>query len=256
MLITTDRQLKEVWGDPVKTTYRQREILLEKPIFLAWYRSIYEFMARERTGGAVNIEIGSGSSFLYEHIPGLLKSNVIQIKYNDLTFDACNMPFKDMVVDNIFLIDVLHHLKEPMAFFREVYRVLRDGGRLLISDPYVSFLSYFIWRYLHFEDCNLKEIGFNHSKKVNPLTDSNLATATLLFKGDRQTFNKTFPLLKIKGVEYHTIFHSWLAGGYRYPSLLPSWSLRFVRALEAFFKPLTPLLASYLFVVIEKGKEW
>lgn len=252
MVITTNKRLKEVWGDPVKTTYRQREILLEKPLFLEWYRMIYRFMAKELTGGDTNIEIGSGSSFLYEYIPGLLKSNIIHIRYNDLTFDVYSMPFKDGVVDNIFLIDVLHHLSDPVRFFGEARRVLRIGGRVLISDPYVSLLSYLIWRFIHPEGCNLREVGFNTSGGVNPLIDANSATATLLFKKDRHLFNKAFPSLRIKRVTCHTILHYWVAGGYNFPSFLPSFSLKIIKYFEKLLSPFSSLLASFIFIVLEK----
>ncbi|HTY45556.1 MAG TPA: class I SAM-dependent methyltransferase [Patescibacteria group bacterium] len=242
---TTDVRLKNAFPDPVKMTLVQRQILQEKPQFLAWYRMIYAFMAAHKAAGARNVEIGSGSSFLFEAIPSLIESNILHIHSNDLTFDAYAMPFKDNSLDNVMLIDVLHHFNEPMAFFREACRVLRRGGRVLLCDPYLSPVSFMLWRYIHPESCDSSRLGYNAAPGSNPLLSANSASLTLLLRTH-------IPGLTLMRKDYHTVLHYWLAGGYNFPSFLPESLVGAVISVEKMLLPLGRLLASFAFAVWEK----
>lgn len=50
--------------------------------------------------------------------------------------DAKALDFQDASFDAVFSNTILHHLADPRPFLREVRRVLRPGGTLLIRDLY------------------------------------------------------------------------------------------------------------------------
>jgi SAM-dependent methyltransferase len=58
------------------------------------------------------------------------------------------LPFDDCSFDIVTMLAVLEHLDEPMKIMREVERVLRPGGRLLLTvpswyaKPVLEFLSF------------------------------------------------------------------------------------------------------------------
>src|SRR5205814_926581 len=62
-------------------------------------------------------------------------------------------PLRAGVADAVLGLDVLHHLARPRAFFAEAARVLRPGGRLALVEPWVTPLSFAIYRFFHQEDC-------------------------------------------------------------------------------------------------------
>lgn len=48
--------------------------------------------------------------------------------------DAKGLPFADRHFDGVFSNTILHHVSDPVAYFRDARRVLRDGGALVIRD--------------------------------------------------------------------------------------------------------------------------
>lgn len=51
--------------------------------------------------------------------------------------DCLRLPFRDGCVDTVLSTQVLEHVPEPADMLREVHRVLRPGGKILMTAPFV-----------------------------------------------------------------------------------------------------------------------
>lgn len=60
----------------------------------------------------------------------------------DLTCDITSIPEADGSFDAILCTEVLEHLPNPQLALKEFARLLRPGGRLLITAPFVSFTHF------------------------------------------------------------------------------------------------------------------
>ena len=70
---------------------------------------------------------------------------------DDREVSADALPFADAALGALVLFDVLHHLPDPRRFFQEASRALRPAGRIVLCEPYVSLLSYPVYKFLHDE---------------------------------------------------------------------------------------------------------
>ena len=85
--------------------------------------------------------IGSGGN-LEKLIKNNTKINYITIDIDknrdpDIVMDACDLKFEECEFDLIIMLEVLEHTKNPFKAISECYRVLKLGGTLILSTPFI-----------------------------------------------------------------------------------------------------------------------
>jgi SAM-dependent methyltransferase len=187
-------------------TLRNRARLAANKNLLFWYRELYRDQFKDfRNPAALSIlEIGSGTSPLKQFFSNVVTSDVLDLDYLDLVFDCHEIDklsaIKDESLDVITLTNVLHHLKNPIAFLNRAAKKLKSGGKVIATEPFFSFLSTSIFKYLHHEPVNLR-ISEPELKDVRgPLASANIALPWLIFFRNRdwlQRMNDKFDLARL-----------------------------------------------------------
>jgi SAM-dependent methyltransferase len=205
----------------------------ENPALRLLYGDWYGRVAAELPPPALGprLELGSGPGFARAFIPDLQLSDIVRAPWHDREVSAEALPFADVTLGALVLFDVLHHLPSPRRFFAEAARVLRRGGRLVMCEPYVSPLSYPIYKFFHDEPLALRVdplAGFDRQAADDPRDpfDSNQAIPTLLFGRRRRLFVEAFPSLAIVRVTHLSGPSYPASGGFSRRPLLPPrlWS--------------------------------
>ena len=232
---------------------QRRGIWAAKPIirrlYERWYGHIQQALKPGRT-----LELGGGSGNLSDFLPEAITSDIVFEPWLDAVMDAHAIPFKEESLDNIVLFDVLHHLTAPAVFFHEVERVLRPKGRALLMEPYVSWLSYPVYRFLHAEGMKWNMDPFlDQSAEGKEPFEGNQAVPTLIFQKQKRKFLETFSRLRIAHEETMDVLLYPLSGGFHQRSFCPLILWRFLEGMEKLLRPLNRYLAFRLFLVLEKS---
>ena len=228
-----------------------------KPVLRAIYGDFYDRLASECRPG-VTIEIGAGIGNLKQRLTNVIATDIQPAPWLDCAADAHRLPFAGNSAANIVMVDVLHHLQFPVAFFREANRVLRPGGRVLMVEPAITWFSTLFYRVLHPEPVRTSAEVLLDGKldpSRNPY-DFNQAITTLLATRDRDRFHSLFPDLRIVRVDWFSLAAYPLSGGFRpwrlIGEVVASHMLRIERAIE----PAVGWLAAFrMMIVIEKTRE-
>ncbi|MEP6653870.1 MAG: methyltransferase domain-containing protein [Myxococcales bacterium] len=239
-------QHRRMWdsNEAVRTLYRD------------WYGAIAARLPDRGLGPFV--ELGSGPGFAREFIPGLQLSDVVSAPWLNYKISADELPFANGTVGALVLFDVLHHVAEPGRFLAEAERVLAVGGRVVLCEPYMSPLSFPIYRFLHQEPVvlgvdPLAPQVFDPSGK-DPF-DSNQAIATLAFDREqgRRSLSTRFPKLVLGPVERLAGLSYVASGGFSRAPLLPVKLWQAIRRLEAALPPwFYRLIGFRMLVTLEK----
>ena len=134
--------------------------------------------------------------------------------------DAYALPFAPGSVSHLVLFDVFHHLQAPAAFLREARRVLSPGGRVLIFEPYVSWLGFAVYGGLHPEPVAWrKPICLSEEPPGGGDYYAAQGNATRLFF--RQEAPDWPPAWEVFHREAIASFSYLLSGGFSQPALYP-----------------------------------
>lgn len=243
----------------VQVLSKHRQVWQNKPVLRRVYNE--EFFARllsSRVPGGVCVEVGGGPGFFKELLPSVVCTDLIPSPWLDAVVDAQRLPFRSSSISNIFGLDVLHHIAEPMMFLNEVQRVLISGGRLILVEPWITPFSYFIYRYLHQEGCDLttqpRDMKAGRGVVAKEAFDGNPAIPFLLFGGrHRSSTLALLPQLKMISLEPFCLFAYLLTFGFKPMNLLPGFLYDFVSTLEKTTLPLwNGLAALRVLLVLEK----
>ncbi|HEY4187511.1 MAG TPA: methyltransferase domain-containing protein [Polyangia bacterium] len=195
-----------------------------RALYADWYGRIRAQLPDPGLGPWV--ELGSGPGFARRFIPALQLSDVVRAPWHDHEISADALPFAAGSLGALVLFDVLHHLAAPAAFFTEATRALAPGGRIILCEPYVSALSFPVYRWFHEEPLIMKADPFaDHSADAESRDpfDSNQAIPTLMFarEGGRNTFCTRFPALEVTKVERLAGLAYPSSGGFNARPMLP-----------------------------------
>ena len=172
-------------------------------------RAIYEMVARAlRARGvrdAVLADVGCGTGNLYEYVRPFtaryIGVDVVHydgfpsgVEFHPLDLDSGQLPFRAGAVDVAVAVETIEHLENPRAFFRDLVRIVRPGGWVIVTTPnqrsLLSLLSlvlrgqYAAFLDVHYPthlsallevdlrriaaDCALQEVAFDYSLHSRP----------------------------------------------------------------------------------------
>jgi SAM-dependent methyltransferase len=149
------------------------------------------------------------------------------------------------------MTDVLHHIPDAAAFFREASRCLRPGGAIVMIEPWVSPWSRLIYTHLHHEPFEPEVERWDFPAK-GPLSDANGALPWIIFERDRARFEAEFPDLKIEEIRPMMPFRYLVSGGVSMRSLMPNFTMPLWKLIERACEPQMKRLAMFSLISLRR----
>jgi 2-polyprenyl-3-methyl-5-hydroxy-6-metoxy-1,4-benzoquinol methylase len=117
------------------------------------YQMVARTIAQRYPGGGVLVDVGCGSgqlwSFVGDHFDHYI--GVDAVRYDDLPpqtefisfdLDLGKAPLKEGCADVVCAVEIIEHLENPRAFIRELVRLTKPGGLVIVTTPnQLSLLS-------------------------------------------------------------------------------------------------------------------
>lgn len=241
-------------------TLRNRTLLAANKNLLFWYRELYRDQFKDFPDPATLsiLEVGSGTSPLKQFLSNVVTSDVLDLSYLDLVFDCHEIDkldaIRDESLDVITMTNVLHHLKNPIAFLNSAATKLKSGGKVIATEPFFSLLSRPIFKYLHHEPVNLR-ISEPELKDVQgPLASANIGLPWLIFFGNRdwlQRLNGKFDLACLT-VRPFSAFSYLATGGISRKLPIPHLLYRFLFRVDLALSRRFPDFCATFFTAILK----
>jgi SAM-dependent methyltransferase len=231
-----------------------RRLWAGKPLLARVYAPWFERLLAEAEPGARVVEVGAGPgtlrSFARERRPDLrwLATDLEPVPWNDVAADAGRLPVSGGSAQAVLGLDVLHHLPDPAAFFREAARVLGPRGRLALVEPWISPLSWPIYRFLHEEDCRLGVDPWRPFPADKASFDGDAALPWRIVRDARADDWRRFGLGTPRVTRLNA-FAYLLSLGFRQASLLPVGLAGAVQRFDRWSGALAPLTALRAFLV-------
>jgi len=113
----------------------------EQPI----YRAVAAVL-RRRGGSGVVADVGCGAGQLWRELQPLFSRCIgvdavryaglpADIEFQQADLDRVPLPLPDALVDVAAAVETIEHLENPRAFCRELHRIVRPGGWIVITTP-------------------------------------------------------------------------------------------------------------------------
>lgn len=238
--------------DAPETTLARREIIRGKGFLKRLYRFWYKEIAGLVPEGPGRVlEIGSGAGFFSEVFPEAITSEVFPVPGISLLADAQALPFRARSLKAIVMADVFHHLPDCARFLDSAAACLREGGAIIMIEPWVTPFSRLVYGNLHHEPFEPDAQSWTFPS-TGPLSGANGALPWMVFQRDREEFARRFPSWRIDFLKLDMPFSYLLSGGVSMRSLLPGAAFGPVRSMERLLKPFMDKLALFALIRLRR----
>ncbi|HPN55237.1 MAG TPA: class I SAM-dependent methyltransferase [Candidatus Omnitrophota bacterium] len=241
--------------DDPQSTLIHRQIIRKKPFLKKLYMDFYRMLAGGLRGvppGAV-VELGSGGGLIEDVLPRVITSDILFLPHLQICFRVDQAPFKNGSVSAFVMLNVFHHVKDTQAFFEEMTRCLRPGGKIVMIEPANSFWGRWVYQNFHHETFD-PSAGWGVEGE-GALSCGNGALPWIVFQRDYGVFSRRYPRLVLKRFRPFGPLGYLLSGGVSFRQLLPTWGYPMIKALEWLLSPLSPWLSMFYYIELEKEGE-
>lgn len=229
----------------------------QKTLLRTAYRGFHNDIKKHLSNKpGLTVELGSGIGTIKESIPECITTDINENPFVDRVEDAYKLSFADNTVANLILFDVWHHLEYPGSALQEFYRVLKDGGRIILFEPAaLSWLGQVVFGLFHHEPINADKPppyfipeGVQIDKLQYYAAQGN-AWRMFYREGLPESLSRLWSRPQIT---FYSAFDWLAAGGFRGRQFAPTFMLPILKGLSRLTQPFPKIFATRMLLVLDK----
>jgi 2-polyprenyl-3-methyl-5-hydroxy-6-metoxy-1,4-benzoquinol methylase len=136
-------------ADEVEARARQSQGTSDTPI----YQMVVRALQQRDQGGGVLVDVGCGTGQLWRHVgehytryvgvdAACYEDLPAEVEFHRVDLNADDIPLPDECADVVVSVETIEHLENPRAFMREMVRLAKPGGWIVVTTPnQLSLLS-------------------------------------------------------------------------------------------------------------------
>lgn len=110
---------------------------------------VFQFLNNEKARSPFGLRLNVGSGFRHFGT-ATLNLDLLAGEEIDIQGDSLNLPIKDEILETVVCTGVLEHVPDSNRAISEIFRVLKNGGRVYIEIPFMQTVhaspeDYFRW---------------------------------------------------------------------------------------------------------------
>ncbi|MCE5250638.1 class I SAM-dependent methyltransferase [bacterium] len=248
----------------IQRTIENRQKLLNNRNLLYWYQILFEtqFKAIMNFSNLNVIEIGSGTSPVKNFYPSVITTDILPMDHLDHVFDCHDIDrfekIQDESIDIITMTNVMHHLGKPVDFLLKASKKLKNDGVIFITEPYMSFFSYILYKLLHREPIDYSITKPELSGIRGPLSSANIALSYKLFFSRKDWILPLHEKYSIdsREIRYYTFLSYFLTGGISSRVPIPYGIYKLLFKIDLYISHLLPrVCASFFTIKLKKNAD-
>jgi SAM-dependent methyltransferase len=165
------------------------------------------FSSRNKSGTLLDLGCGPRPYFklyapyFYKTIGADLPHSPFPKENIDIYCSATSVPLDDNSVDAVLSTEVMHDISEPREMLKEVNRILKPGGQIILTTPFVVPTVDGVYDHYRYTEQGLRYLLTSENFEINsiaPVSDVIGAAVTLCVKPWLRIWNQLSKFLHLK----------------------------------------------------------
>ena len=144
-------------------------------------KKLKQFLVRHRSNEKV-LDIGASKNSYKDLFPNKISMDIDPENDPDIIGDAHKLPFSDNEFEMILCTEVLEHLTEPHVAIKEMERVLKPEGKIILTTRFMFPLHEIPYDYFRYTKYGLEHLFKDWEVKELIPETTNFETLAVLFQ--------------------------------------------------------------------------